>query len=114
MTQKVAKLVALYKEPENREDFDKQYVETHIPLIEKVPGLRGMEVYKPMKNMMGGENPYYMMATLTFDNMDALKAAMSSPEGQAAGANIMGFAGKLITLLTTEVAMTEGAALSPR
>jgi uncharacterized protein (TIGR02118 family) len=101
-----AKLVALYREPENREAFEQKYFETHVPLVEKMPGLRGMEIMRFEKNLMGKELPYYMMATLTFESQDALNAAMGSPEGQAAGANIMGFAGSIITLLAADVIET--------
>ena len=45
----------------------------------------------------------FLMATMTFDSMDALNAAMGSDEGKAAGANVMGFAGKIITMTTAEV-----------
>jgi uncharacterized protein (TIGR02118 family) len=110
MSKTVAKLLALYNVPEaDRELFDKQYMETHVPLIKKVPGLRGMEICRKPRNMMGSQSPYYMIATLTFDDMSALKAAMSSPEGQEAGNNIMSFASNYVTLLSTEVEVTEGA-----
>ena len=103
MTSKTTtKLVVMYTQPENPEDFDKKYFETHVPLVEKVPGLRGMSVVKLKKNFMGGDVPFYMIATLEFDSVDALNAAMSSPEGKAAGANIMGFAGKYIKMYVAE------------
>jgi len=109
MSKTVAKLLALYNVPEaDRDLFDQQYFNTHVPLIKKVPGLRGMEICKKPKNMMGGQSPYYMIATLTFDDIPALKAAMTSPEGQEAGNNIMSFASNYITMLSTEVEVTEG------
>jgi uncharacterized protein (TIGR02118 family) len=101
------KLIVLYTQPENPEDFDRQYFQTHVPLAEKMPGLRRMEVSKITGNMMGGSSPYYMIAELLFDNAEALNAAMSSPEGKAAGKNIMGFAANYITMLTSEVAQPE-------
>ncbi len=105
-----AKLLALYNVPEaDRELFDKQYFESHIPLAKKMPGLRGMAICKKPKNLMGGQSPYYMIAELTFDDMAALKAALSSPEGQEAGNNIMSFASNYITMLSSEVEVTEGA-----
>lgn len=101
-----AKLVALYSEPENRAEFDRKYFETHVPLAEKMPGLQSLDVVRFENNLMGKELPYYMMATLTFDNQDALNAAMGSPEGKAAGANLMEFAGRYVTFLTAETAST--------
>lgn len=103
-----AKLVAFYKEPANRDEFDQKYFETHVPLADKIPGLRAMEVVKFQKSLLGGDPPYYMMATLTFDDMEALQTGLGSTEGKAAGANIMGFAGGVVTLVSAETAVTQG------
>jgi uncharacterized protein (TIGR02118 family) len=105
---KVAKLIAMYSVPEHDwETFERQYFESHVPLIQKVPGLRNMEVYRQPRNMMGKNNPYQLIATLTFDDLPALKAGMSSPEGQEAGNNIMSFASNYVTLLSSEVELWE-------
>lgn len=109
MTKSVAKLLALYNVPEaDRALFDKQYYETHVPLARRMPGLRGIELFKTPKNLMGGQSPY-LIATLIFDDMAALKAALASPEGQEAGNNIMSFASNYITMLSSEVEIAEGA-----
>jgi uncharacterized protein (TIGR02118 family) len=108
----VAKLFALYNVPEaDRALFDQQYFETHIPLIKKVPGLRSIEVAKNPKNLMGGYSPYYLVATLTFDDMASLKAGLASTEGQEAGNNVMSFASNYITMLSCEVDVTEGTTI---
>jgi uncharacterized protein (TIGR02118 family) len=110
LSKTVAKVVALYNVPEADQDvFNKEYFETHIPLVKKVPGLLSMEICKTPKNLMGGKSPYYMIATLTFADLAALKAGMASPEGQEAGNNIMSFASNYITLLATEVESTNVA-----
>ncbi len=97
-----AKLIALYTHPADPASFDQEYFEVHVPLVKKMPGLKQVEVTKFRGNFMGGDSPYYMMAEMYFDSMESLKAAMKSPEGQAAGANIMSFAAKNITMLTAE------------
>lgn len=97
-----AKLVALYAQPADPEAFDKAYFETHLPLAQKMPGLKKYEITKLKSNLMGTNMPYYMIAELTFDSSDALHTALSSPEGKAAGANLMGFASTLVTLLNGE------------
>ncbi len=110
MAKTVAKLIALYNVPEaDQALFDKQYFETHVPLVKKMPGLRGIEICKKPKNVMGGQSPYYLIATLLFDDIPALKAGLGSPEGQEAGNNIMSFASNYITMLSSEVEITEGA-----
>jgi len=110
MSGTVAKLFAFYNVPEaDQALFEKQYFESHVPLAEKIPGLRAMEIARKPRNLMGGTSPYYLMVTLVFDNMAALKAAMSSPEGQEAGNNIMSFASNYITMLSAEVEVNSGA-----
>lgn len=98
----VAKLIALYKKPADPAEFDKKYFGEHIPLAEKMPGLQLIELSKVNGAPMG-EAPYYLMAELYFDNMDAVKNALSSPEGRAAGKNIMSFAGDLVSMMFAEV-----------
>lgn len=108
MEKTIAKLVALYNVPEaDRALFDQQFA-THVPLVKKLPGLRSFELARNPKNMMGGASPYYLIGILTFDNMASLKAAMSSPEGQEAGNNIMSFASNYITMLSSEVDVVTG------
>jgi len=95
------KLIALYRHPEDPEAFDKAYFETHVPLIEKVPGLKKVAVNKTGRVLAGKRAPY-IIATLTFADKDALKAAMNSPEMAAAGKNLDSFAEGLYTLCFAE------------
>lgn len=97
----MVKLVALYKKPENTEEFDRNYFETHLPLANKMPGLRKAEVSKIL-GAPQGESEYYLIAELYFDDMDALKTAMSSDEGKAAAKNLMGFAKGLVSMMFAE------------
>lgn len=94
------KLVALYNQPPNAEVFDQAYFNTHLPLLNKVPGLQKTVITRFTRNLMG-EN-LYMMAEMYFNDQSALKAAMKSPEMTAAGENLNGFASGLVTLLYGE------------
>lgn len=98
----MVKLVALYRQPENPADFDRQYFETHVPLAMKMPGLVRGEIARVTGAPMG-DAPYYMIAELYFNDMATLNAAMASPEGKAAAKNLMGFAAKLVTMFFAEV-----------
>lgn len=98
----MVKLVALYRRPEDADAFERHYWEVHLPLASKMPGLRRVEVSR-VTGSPGGEAPYYLMAEMYFDDRAALDAALSSPEGRAAGKDLMSFAGKLVTLYTAEV-----------
>lgn len=94
------KLVALYQEPADPAAFDEAYFTTHLPLIEKVPGLQKTVVTRFSRTIMG--DGYYLMAEMYFADKETLKAAMTSPEMAAAGENLNGFAAGLVTLMFAE------------
>ncbi len=95
------KLVALYKQPSDPQAFDEAYFHTHIPLISKVPGLQRTVITRFTRTIMG--DGLYMMAEMEFEDLEALKAAMKSPEMAAAGENLNSFASGLVTLMFGEV-----------
>lgn len=98
----VAKVIALYKKPQDLAAFENQYFNEHIPLAQQMPGLQLIEISK-VTGAPTGEAAYHMMVELYFENLDAAHAAMKSPEGKAAGKNIMSFAGDLVSLMYAEV-----------
>ncbi len=98
----MAKLVALYKHPEDEKAFDDHYFNVHGPITEKIPGLREMKVTKFTGSVMGGKPPYYLMCEMIYDDAEALKNGMRSEEGKASGKDLMSFAGDLVTLIIGE------------
>ncbi len=97
----MVKLIALYKNPENKEEFDEHYFNTHSPITAKIPGLRKMEVTKIVGSPMGASD-YHLLCEMYYDDHDALKAAMKTDEAKASGKDLMGFAGDLVTLMIGE------------
>ncbi|RNB86868.1 EthD family reductase [Brevibacillus nitrificans] len=98
----MVKLVAVYRKPEDVEAFDKHYYEVHAPLAEKMPGLIKMEVNKIYGTPMG-ESDLHLIANMYFESKEALLEALSSPEGRAAGKDLRGFAGSIVTMHFAEV-----------
>ena len=98
----MAKLIALYKHPENKEEFDDHYFNVHAPITAKIPGLREMKVTKITGSPMGGEGKYYLMCEMYYDSLEDLQQGLRSPEGKASGKDLMGFAGDLVTLMIGE------------
>lgn len=94
------KLIALYKQPEDSEAFDKRYFEGHVPLVEKVPGLTQTVITKFKKTLAG--DGFYLMAEMIFADKEAFNNAMRSPEMAATGKDINEFAGHLMTLMIGE------------
>ncbi|RST75103.1 EthD family reductase [Siminovitchia acidinfaciens] len=95
------KMIALFKKPENTEEFDKYYFETHIPLTEKIPGLRKVEITKFTGSPMG-ESPYYLMCEMYYDSFEAFKDSSKTEESKASGKDVMKFAGDIVTFMFGE------------
>src|ERR1044072_316677 len=92
------KLVALFKRPENVEEFDTHYNEVHSPLMLRVPGLVKMEVTRDLKAFRG-EPEYYLIAEMYFRDQESFDAAMASEENRAAGKDLMSFAREYVTMV---------------
>ena len=76
------KLVVLYAQPEQPEEFERHYAEQHAPLVRTMPGLQ--QFYSGRLTAAdGGESSYFRIAELTFADQAALEAAQSSEQGQA-------------------------------
>jgi len=88
----MAKLVVLYRKPSDPEAFDAYYASTHAPLAKKIPGLKRYEISTGPVSTPAGESPWHLVALLGFDSVDALKAGLASPQGQAAAGDLGNFA----------------------
>lgn len=79
------RLTIQYAVPADPEAFDEHYFEKHVPLCRPLPGLRGASFSKP--RALGPGTVPYLVAELDFDDADALRAALSSPEMTAVAAD---------------------------
>ncbi|HVE48400.1 MAG TPA: EthD family reductase [Casimicrobiaceae bacterium] len=87
-----AKLIAMYRHPTDATAFDRYYYATHVPIAKRIPGLRSYEVTRGSIASLGGVSAYHLIATLTFDSLGAIEAALASPQGQATAADLAQFA----------------------
>jgi uncharacterized protein (TIGR02118 family) len=94
----MAQLLVLYHTPADPAAFDSYYHQTHIPLAQKIPGLRSFVISGSPVQALAGIAPH-LIAILTFDSLAELNAALASPEGQAAAADLSNFASAGATLL---------------
>jgi uncharacterized protein (TIGR02118 family) len=98
----MVKLVALYRKPNDPSEFDKHYFDVHIPLVQKYPGLRKLEVTR-VTGAPIGESKFHLMAEMYFEDKDGMDSALASPEGKAVTRDIMSFAADVITVYHGEV-----------
>jgi uncharacterized protein (TIGR02118 family) len=97
----MAQVLILYNTPVDPAAFDRYYHQTHIPLAQKIPGLRSFVISKGPVQALSGIAPH-LVAILQFDSLADLNAALVSPEGQAAAADLPNFASRGATLLIYE------------
>jgi uncharacterized protein (TIGR02118 family) len=77
------KLVVLYPPPVNAAEFEKTYLEEHVPLVRaQMPAVTRLELGRV--HGAGSAKPFHWMAQLHFDTMDALKATTASDGAQRA------------------------------
>lgn len=97
----MVKLVLLFKKPADEDSFEKGYV-SNLAQLEKMPGVIRQQANMVVGSPLGA-SPYYRLLEFYFENMDALDAAMTSPEGREAGQGLIAYAGKLVDLLFVDV-----------
>ena len=92
-----ARMLVIYKTPADTAAFDKHYFDIHIPMAKRLPGIRKYEVSRGPITKMAGED-VYLVGTLTFDSLDAIKAAFASEVGAECAADRKRFAPDLSQL----------------
>ncbi len=92
------KLIALYRRPEDTEQFDKLYRETHLPLVMQMPNLRGVELNR-VTGAPGSEPEYYLVAELLFDTREEMMEGISSDASRQAAKALNTFARGLVTMV---------------
>ncbi len=97
-----AYIIAMYNQPNDANAFDEHYTKTHIPLAQKMPGLRSLEISSGGVHAPDGSQPYYVIAKLEFDSMHTLQESLNSPEGQATANDLPNFASGGVSLIMFE------------
>jgi uncharacterized protein (TIGR02118 family) len=81
------KLVVLYSQPEDANAFEQHYANTHMPLVDRIPGLARAETGLVGAAADGGEKSFHRITELYFADSDALQSAFGSDEGKATAAD---------------------------
>jgi uncharacterized protein (TIGR02118 family) len=93
---------ALYQTPDDPAEFERHYFGTHVPLVEKTPGLVENRVHRVVRQFVG-KPAYHLLAELVFESPEAMKEAFSSPEWTAAGDDLSSWGGTdLVTMFSAE------------
>jgi uncharacterized protein (TIGR02118 family) len=89
----VIKLTVTYQTPADPAAFDAHYLGTHMPLCDKLPGIKRAEVTKFGPGLDGSPPEHYLRTDLVFESKEAMMAALGSPEGQTVVADVANLQG---------------------
>jgi uncharacterized protein (TIGR02118 family) len=96
----MVKLMILFRKSETP-DFQDRYHQS-LGLLEKMPGIR-RRAASVVHGSPGGVLPFGRILEFYFDDRDAMQAALRSPEGQAAGRDLIEFAQQDAVVLFADV-----------
>jgi uncharacterized protein (TIGR02118 family) len=88
------KILVLYPEPTDRAAFEEYYINKHLPLAARLPGMTAARYSFGVSGLgaPGAVSPYFAVFEGEFDSQADLAAGVSSPEGQALLADVPNFA----------------------
>ena len=90
----------LYGAPDDPDAFDAHYRDAHVPIASRLPGLRKY-AHGPV-SAPERDAPYHYSARLEFDSAADRRAALGSPEMEAAVADVQTFASGGVTIFLTD------------
>ena len=93
------KMIVLYNEPKDHAHFRKHYVETHVPLCAKLPGVKSYGYSFDLKPLGPGKAPYFCIFEAEFESEAAMMNALRSKEGQAVSADVPNYATGAVTMM---------------
>ena len=96
------RVLALHNTPVELSSYDDYYVNVHMPLVQRVPGVRNIRFGKVLRASDGGPPPYVLISGVCFDDEEALQRALDSPEMAAAFADVPNFATGGVSIMICE------------
>jgi uncharacterized protein (TIGR02118 family) len=97
------KITITFGPPTDPDGFERHYVETHVPLVRVLPGLRGYEYGRALTNFDGSPPTAFWVVSLTFDDVEAMHASFASPAGQKTVEDMPNFITGTMTSVVSEV-----------
>jgi uncharacterized protein (TIGR02118 family) len=104
------KLVVLYPTPRDVNKFEREYIEDHTPMVnpDNFKGIKKFVASRVIGTPDGSAPPYYRIAVLYFDSLEAAQAAAASPSAQKVVAHALSISsgGKPTFLVAEEESKT--------
>jgi uncharacterized protein (TIGR02118 family) len=93
------RIAVCYGQPADPAAFDTYYTQSHIPLVQKVPGLSAF-TWGKCEPLGSTEPPFYLVASLHFPTAEAMQDALASDEMRQTGRDLRNFASGGVTMFT--------------
>jgi len=100
------KFMLLFKQPPRLRDFENTYNDL-LALIERIPDIQRRQVINVMGSPLG-PSMYYRILEVYFADRDTMEAALLTPIGQEAGAELQKFKPGSFEMIFAEVYEEEG------
>lgn len=98
------KLMVLYGQPPNPEEFEKYYLGVHMPLVAAIKGARRMEAARCLPQADGSPPAFYRVFEIWFDSAEHMAAVFDTPEGKKVRADVANFTqGTTVTRLVCKL-----------
>ncbi|MGA9192054.1 MAG: EthD family reductase [Anaerolineales bacterium] len=107
------KLMVIFHQSSQMTELERQWGENFVAQAERMPGLRRVAVSRVGARLIE-QTQIHLIHEFFFEDESALRQALASPEGQAAGEALMRFAARDITLVMAEHLEEARGADSPR
>ncbi len=92
----------MHRPPAEPRRFDHYYREVHTPLVQHIPGVLNYRYGKVLRTAEGTASSYYLVSDVYFDDLNALEAALRSPEMAKAIEDVPNFASGGVTIMFCE------------
>jgi uncharacterized protein (TIGR02118 family) len=98
------KFMVLYGHPPNPAEFEKYYLDVHMPLVAAMKGARRMEAAKCLPQADGSPSAFYRVFEAWFDSPEHMAAVLGTPEGMKVRADVSNFTtGTTVTRLVCKL-----------
>jgi uncharacterized protein (TIGR02118 family) len=98
------KLTVLYGHPPKPAEFEKYYLDIHMPLVHAMKGACKMEAAKCLPQADGSPPAFYRIFEAWFDSPEHMAAVFATPEGMKVRADTANFTqGTTVTRVTCKL-----------
>lgn len=87
----MVRIVALHQKPADPDAYMSYYLQTHMPIVRRVPRVRNIRYGKVISGEDGSPPPCWLISDVYFDDWESLQAALQSAQMQEAFADIPNF-----------------------